>query len=214
MKKIKIVFSIIIILIIYVMFFVTISNNNEISTLEKRNLSTYPKFTLNALINGKYLDSLTNAFKDQLAFRNSLVKGYYLFQFQRYNGDVVIGKNNELYSAYQRITNESKYLNNLKENTKLINKVAKEVTNSKAKFIILSIPRKDAIEKENLPNSYISSDEIYNKSVAVVKENLTEDVTFIDAYQIFNDNKDKNIRFYYMNDHHITPRGAELLYNK
>ena len=75
MKKIKIVFSIIIILIIYVMFFVTISNNNEISTLEKRNLSTYPKFTLNALINGKYLDSLTNAFKDQLAFRNSLVKG-------------------------------------------------------------------------------------------------------------------------------------------
>ncbi len=214
MKRIKIVFSIIIILIIYVMFFVTISNNNEISTLEKRNLSTYPKFTLNALINGKYLDSLTNAFKDQLAFRNSLVKGYYLFQFQRYNGDVVIGKNNELYSAYQRVTNESKYLNNLKENTKLINKVAKEVTNSKAKFIFLSIPRKDAIEKENLPKSYISSDEIYNKSVAVVKENLTKDVTFINAYQIFNDNKNKNIRFYYMNDHHITPRGAELLYNE
>lgn len=211
MKKIKTIFTITFIIIIYTFMFITLTNNNEISTVEKRTLTTFPKFSLKTLINGTYLDTLTTAFSDQIAFRDKLVKGYYLFQFQRYNGDVVKGKNNELYSAYQRINNEDTYLENVRQSTYNINKVADKVTTNNTKFIFLSIPRKDAVEKDNLPNSYISSDTIYNKSIDVVKQNLSNNVILIDAYELFDD---KNIRYYYTNDHHITPRGANILYNK
>lgn len=191
--------------------FITVTNNNEISTVEKRTLVTFPDFSFKTLINGEYLDALTTAFSDQVAFRDKLVKGYYLFQFQRYNGDVVKGNNNELYSAYQRIGSEDVYLDNVKKSAYYIDKVADEVVDDGAKFIFLSIPRKDAVEKDNLPSSYISSDIIYNKSIDVLKKNLSDNVILIDAYELFND---KSIRYYYTNDHHITPRGANVLYNR
>ena len=211
MKKIKVIFTIIFILIIFIFMFITLTNNDEISTVEKRTLTTFPNFSIKTLLNGKYLENLTTAFSDQIAFRNKLIKGYYIFQFQRYSGDVVKGNNNELYAAYQRINNESFYLENVKKSTDNINKIANEVSKNNAKFIFVSIPRKDAVEKDNLPNSYISSDTIYKKSIDIVKENINDKIILIDAYELFND---KSIRYYYTNDHHITPRGANIIYNK
>ena len=82
MKKIKVIFNIIFILIIFIFMFITLTNNNEISTVEKRTLTTFPKFSIKTLLNGKYLENLTTAFSDQIAFRNKLIKGYYIFQFQ------------------------------------------------------------------------------------------------------------------------------------
>ena len=46
MKKIKVIFNIIFILIIFVFMFITLTNNNEISTVEKRTLTTFPKFSI------------------------------------------------------------------------------------------------------------------------------------------------------------------------
>lgn len=211
MKSIKKIFIIIFIFIIYLFMFITITNNNEVSKVEKRNLTTFPSFSFKTLLNGEYFDVLTKAFSDQIAFRNILVKGYYIFQFQRYNGDVVKGNNNELYAAYQDISDEEGYLDNVKSSAFNINNIASEVVENNAKFIFVSIPRKDAIEKSNLPSSYISSDDIYKKSINVVRENINDDVILIDAYDLFNDD---SIRYYYINDHHITPRGANVIYNK
>ena len=45
----------------------------------------------------------------------------------------------------------------------------------------------------------------------MVRENINDDVILIDAYDLFNDD---SIRYYYINDHHITPRGANVIYNK
>ena len=55
-----------------------------------------------SVMSGEYMEQLTTAFSDQLEMRDLLIKGYFLFQFQKYNGDVVIGENNELYAAYQK----------------------------------------------------------------------------------------------------------------
>ena len=213
MKYIKYSFCGIFIFLLFFMFFATINNNKEVSSLEKRNLQTFPKITFESILNGTYMEDLTTAFSDQLEFRDYLVKGYFLFQFQRYNGDVVIGDNNELYAAYQRVGDISKIKDEVKESTLLINKVAKDID---AKFIFLSIPRKDAVEKDNLPDSYISSSTIYEESIKVIKDNLSSNVTLIDAYELFNEDKlvNKNNRYYYMQDHHITPKGAEILYKE
>ena len=96
MKYIKYSFCGIFIFLLFFMFFTTINNNKEVSSLEKRNLQTFPKISFESILNGTYMEDLTTAFSDQLEFRDYLVKGYFLFQFQRYNGDVVIGDNNEL----------------------------------------------------------------------------------------------------------------------
>jgi hypothetical protein len=197
------------------MFFIlTINNNKKISELEKRSLELYPKISLKSIFTSSYYTKLTSAFSDQLEFRDYLVKGYYLFQFQKYNGDVVIGKNNELYSAYQRVTNKDSYLKSIVSVTSLINSVADEVTKAGAKFIFLSIPRKDAIELDNLPDSYISSSDIYEEGLNAIIDNVDSNVHILDAYELFNKNKDNNIKFYYTTDHHLTPRAAFLIYDE
>lgn len=208
MKKLKIIFCIIFLTIIYFFFFTTINNNNPISTLEGRTLTTFPKFNINNLTNKDYFDELTNAFSDQLELRNYLIKGYYLFQFQRYNGDVVIGDNNELYASVQTINKN--YYNNLKEDVLLINELGEELNSLNTKMIFLPIPRKDAVMTDNLPKSYISSNTIYKKSIEVVKENLNNNIYLIDSLEILK-NVDKP---YYSNDHHLTPKGAFSLYKE
>lgn len=211
MKYIKIGFISIFIVFIAAFFVMTIDNDNPVSWLEKRDLQVFPEFSVDKLADEEYYSQLTTAFSDQLEYRDLLVKGYYLFQFQRYNGDVVIGENNELYSAYQRV-DEATYLSDLTSAAGYVNSVSAEINDAGAEFIFLSIPRKDAVETKNLPDSYISSEYLYVKSIGVLKESLADNVKLIDAYEIFS--KDKDIRYYYTTDHHITPRAAFKLYHE
>ena len=210
MKYVKYLFCGIFFSLLFFFFITTINNNEEISELEKRTLQTFPKFSLAAVSDGTYMENLTTAFSDQLELRDVLIKGYYIFQFQRYSGDVVIGDNDELYAAYQRVSDMEKTKENMRSAAKSINKVSSEID---VPFIFLSIPRKDAVETENLPDNYISSDEIYTESLNTIQENLNENVYLIDAYEIFMNDNHQN-RYYYMTDHHITPAGAELLYKE
>ena len=210
MKYIKISFIAIFICAISAFFILTIDNHKEVSELEKRTLQTFPEFSIEKLASEEYYNDLTAAFSDQLEFRDMLVKGYYIFQFQRYNGDVVIGENDELYAAYQRVDED--YYEDLRTNAGYANEVAAEVIDAGADFTFLSIPRKDAIETENLPDSYISSEESYLKAIDILDEVLSDDIQFIDAYDVFKANDD--VRAYYTTDHHITPRAAFMLYHE
>ena len=196
------------ILIIFIFMIGTLLNNETISETERRKLATYPKVSIKNLISKKYYDKLTDAFKDQLFLRNRLIEGYFLFNFQHYFGDVVIGNNKQLYSASTDIYSDY-YYEELKQVTDITNEVANNIN---AKFIYLSIPRKDAYMRKDLPKNYNSSVEIYNRQVKTVKEKLNENIIFIDALEVFENNNIYNC--YYSNDHHITPRCAYLLYDE
>ena len=197
------VFSFLIILLFFLVF--TLPNNKKYSMVERRNLTTFPKFSISNVLSKEYYNKLTSAFSDQLVLRKYLVKGYFLFNFQRYFGDAVIGNNNQLYSPSQ-IRPSEKYYDELKDTIKLVNKEAKGIN---AKFIFLSIPRKDAYMTNDLPKNYNSSLDIYKKQVEIAKENLDSNIIFIDAYEVF---KKNNMYYcYYSNDHHITPRCSYLL---
>ena len=210
MKYVKYSFCGIFVFILFFFFIMTANNNQKISKIEKRKLQTFPSLHAETIADGSYMQDLTTAFSDQLELRDLLVKGYYIFQFQRYSGDVVKGKNNELYAAYQRSGKMSDIKKDLKASALLINEVASEID---AKFIFLSIPRKDAVETKNLPSSYISSLERYEKSVDIMRDALDEDITFVDANDVFRADNYKH-RYYYITDHHMTPAGAELLYKE
>ncbi len=211
MKQINIVEKIFVILffiIIFIFMILTLTNDKKISLVERRELKTFPDFTVKNIFSKTYYDDLTNAFNDQLSFRNYLVKGYFLMQFQRYYGNVVKGSNNEIYTASETREGPS-YYKSLKEVTEKINEESKKID---AKFIFLSIPRKDAYMTKELPKSYNSSIDIYKKQTKIVSENLDDDIIFIDALDVF---KKGNIyKCYYSNDHHITPRCAYLLYKE
>lgn len=207
-NKIKKIFVILFFLVLGFFMIVTLSNNEKASTIERRKLTTFPKFSISSIVSKKYYDTLTSAFNDQLALRKYLVKGYFLFNFQRYYGDAVIGKNKQLYSPSQKVPSGT-YYKNLESVIGLVNDESEKID---AKFIFLSIPRKDAYMVNELPKNYNSSIDIYNKQVEVIKENLNDDIIFIDALEVFRRGNIYNC--YYSNDHHITPRCAYLLYNE
>lgn len=207
-RIIKISFLFVFFSIILVIGIGTLFNNDKVSTLEKRSLATYPKFDEKSIFSSKFYTDFIEAHSDQLEFRNYLVKGYFLFQFQRYYGDVVKGENNELYASSMKRPSDS-YYKNLESAIKRVNREAEGLD---AKFIFLSIPRKDAYMTNELPKSYNSSLDIYKKQVSIVKNTLKKNIIFIDAYDIFKESGIYNC--YYSNDHHITPRCAYYLYKE
>ena len=208
MRKVEKIFVIVFFCIICFFLVTTLFNNQKVSWIEQRTLTTFPKFSINNLTNKKYYDELTSAFSDQLELREQLIKGYFLFQFQRYYGTVAIGEDNQMYTASQKKVSDS-YYDNLANTIKLVNKESEKIS---AKFIFLSIPRKDAYMTKELPSNYNSSKEVYEKQVRIARDNLGKDIIFIDAYEVFKNNN--QYYCYYSNDHHITPRCAYSLYNE
>lgn len=199
---IKKVFIIVFFTIISFFMVTTIFNNDKISYVERRKLETFPKFKIENLVSKDYYEQLTKAFSDQLELREYLVKGYFLFQFQRYFGDVVEGENKQLYSASQ-VNQGSTYYKNLEEVAQEINEESKKID---AKFIFVSVPRKDAYMTKELPKTYNSSLKTYQKSVNIMKTNLDKNIIFIDVIEVFKQSGIYNC--YYSNDHHVTPRCA------
>ena len=207
-KTVQKIFIITFLTIITFFMITTLLNNEKVSDVERRELNTFPKFKIENLVKKSYYDDLTSAFQDQLELRQYLIKGYFLFQFQRYYGDAVKGKNNQLYSAEQAKPSKD-YYKNLKKQIENINTKNKELN---AKLIFLSIPRKDAYMTKELPKTYTSSINIYNKQVEITKQTLDSDITFINAYDVFK--KSGIYNCYYSNDHHITPKCAYELYKE
>ena len=215
MKKrtIQIAFCAIIIVVISVMGILTLMNNNELSVKEGRKLNTFPEITLENLTTDEFYTNYTNAFADQLAFREDLIKGYYLVNLQRYTGDVVKGEDNQLFLSPLIIPDKKGYIKKLKNTvSKDMNNIAKEVSNAGAKFIFISIPRKDVIMEKYLPSSYIKGTEDYIEYVDIIKNNISKDIEFVDAYELFKNKQDEYYDVYYQTDHHLNIRGGYYIF--
>ena len=209
-KKIKIIqilFCTLCILFVLTFGILTVMNNNELSVKEGRKLTTFPKLTFKGLVQDEFYTELTNAFADQLAYRETLIKWYYLFNLQKYVGDVVEGKDGQLFLSPLIIEDETGYEENLKNIAKNdISKVADNVNSLGAKFIFLSVPRKDVAMEKYLPSTYIKGTENYLKYVQIIRKNVSSNVEVMDAYEILKNSDVYDT--YYTTDHHINIRGA------
>jgi len=205
-KIIQICFCTVFILVISVMGIITLMNNKTLSKKEGRKLATFPKITLSNLTRDSFYTEYTDAFADQLAFREDLIKYYYLFNLQRYVGDIIKGKDNQLFLSPLIIEKEESYVKKLKNVSKNeMSAVAKEVEDNGSEFIFISIPRKDVLMDEYLPDTYIKGTEAYLQYVDIVKENVSSQVEVLDAYEILKSNVPNP---YYTTDHHMNIRGA------
>lgn len=214
-KIIKICFIAIVISIISLIGVLTLMNNTEISLKEGRKLNLFPEITLENLMTDEFYTNYTNAFADQLEFRETFIKMYYLLNLQKYTGDVVKGKENQLFLSPLIIQNKEKYIKNLKNAiTNDLNKVAEEVSDEGAKFIFVSIPRKDVIMDKYLPDSYIRGAEDYLQYIDIIKEHKSQEITFIDAYELFKKKQDERYDVFYQTDHHLNIRGAYYIFEE
>lgn len=211
-RIIQICFCAIFIIVISIIGVITLTNNETHSKKEGRKLVTFPEITLESIACDSFYTQYTNAFADQLAFREELIKGYYLFSLQRYVGDVIKGKNNQLFLSPLIIENEEKYIQRLTNISKNeMSSIAKEVKAYGSDFIFISIPRKDVFMEEYLPSTYINGTKDYLKYVDIVKQNVSKDVEVIDAYELL---KGKIQQPYYTTDHHMNIRGAYIIFEK
>ena len=207
MKKIKCLFCGVFLLIIYVFSFMTLTANKAISKLEGRLLTKFPEVSVKGILQAEFRKQIEEAFSDQIPYRNELVRLYFLFQFQRYYGDVAIGKDGQLFASI--LTVGESYFKRFEEVVEAIDKVGSEITDLDVEFILLSMPRKDAVMKDYLPSTYISSEEIYLKQLAIIKERLNKKIRIIDPYEVFSGGN-----YYFVTDHHLNIRGSDLLFQQ
>ncbi len=211
-RIIQICFCTVFMLVISVMGILTLMNNKTTSKKEGRKLTTFPKITLSSLKKDDFYTEYTNAFADQLAFREELIKYYYLFNLQRYVGDVIKGEDNQLFLSPLIIENEESYVKKL---TNVIKNemadVAKDVTDASSKFIFISIPRKDVLMDKYLPDTYIKGTEAYLEHVNIVKENVSRNIEVWDAYELLKDNVESP---FYTTDHHMNISGAYKIFEE
>lgn len=211
-KVIQIVFCSLIILVISFMGIFTFMNNNEKSMVEGRKLVKFPKVNLNTITKNKFYTKLTDAFSDQLVARDKLIKAFYSINIHSYISGIAKGKANQLFMEPLVVSDEKQRTKDLevvvKEN---MNKVANGVTKVGAKFIFISIPRKDVLMQKYLPYSYINTTQNYLQDLETVKNSVTSDIQVLDAYSLIKDKEDEP---YYSTDHHMNIRGAYILFEE
>lgn len=217
-KKIKFIyicFCSIIIVFLSVFGIFTLMNNNSKSGLEGRILTKFPDIEMTSLLDDEFYNTYTNAFSDQLVLRNVFVRLYYYLNLQRYVGDTVKGKNGQLYHEPMIIENDEEYIKSLRKVIKEdMNPIAKEVKESGAEFIFISIPRKDVVMPEYLPSSYIRSDKKYFEYMDIIAEEKSDDLILIDAYDVFKERNKTNKKVFYQTDHHLNIHGGYYLFEE
>lgn len=194
----------------------TLDNKEPQSPIEARMLTQFPDLDYSKLKDETYLTTISNAFSDQLSDREEKIKKYNNLivnkLHMKYVGAVSIGKNGNLYEQPQMIEDYTAYDKEAVKCAKLINKEAAKIAKTGAKFIFISIPRKDVVMRDDLPSYYPDSEKDYERYIKIMKKELSSDVILIDAKEILE--KSDNKQVYYKVDHHVNATGGQLLYQR
>lgn len=216
MKKIKYVFVASFIIFISVMGLATIDNKVEKSMTEGRTLTQFPDLEYTKLKEADYFATVGNAFSDQIASREQMIRKYYDYAVNSFGmkevGTVSVGKENNLFSQPELIDDEKAYEKMVIQCAKLINRQAEKITKAGSVFIYINYPKKDVVMKDYLPNYYPDSSKDYEKYIKIMREHLSDNIIFVDAYEIFSESGSQE--YYYKTDHHVNIRGQQLIYEK
>lgn len=219
MKKIQIIFIAVFFGFCSVLGILTIDNNVYKSETENRNLTVFPKMQWEGIKSVEYLTQITDAFSDQLEYRSFFVQSYFKLLHnigkQDYMGTTVVGKEQYLFREPELIQDWSSYQKDIEKYAGLINQQALKMKKDhpQLKFIYINYPRKDIAMSKYLPNWYPSGLNNYQRAISILKKNLSEDVIFIDGYDVFKKHGILN-QCYYRSDHHVNEKGQLAIYQE
>lgn len=188
----------------------TLFNHETYSRLEKRSYDSFEKTLDYSPLSKDFYDYLTNAFSDQLEYREAFINQYYTFTkkvlHNKYIGDVVIGKDDVLFSEpYVPADNMEQEIADI---ASLVNQQADLIAKSGSKLIYINYPRKDAVMTKYLPSFYNDYKETFRAYDQLLKKQLNKNVIYINLMDLLDDSK----KYYYSVDHHLNIRGQEILF--
>ena len=211
LTKYKKIYSILI-SIVFILFVGEISimnlvkKDDLISVQENRSLQQKPEFSVENLINGDFTKEYSTYMSDQFPMRNTWIK-------LKTNLDLKLGKNeiNNVFIGRDNYLLEDfkeESVDETKEKTDVINEFAEKYKDLNISFML--VPTATKIWEDKLPKYAPVDDEL--KYISQVKNNLNENVKFINVYDALYENKDDYI--YYKTDHHWTSEGAYIAYKE
>ena len=178
--------------------------SEEFSENENRILAQMPKFKIEELITGKYVEKLNNYINDHFVFRNMWLKlksTEERFLEKTENNNVYMGKEGYLFEKIKYTDSSKKKIQDL---INTVNKFKKD-TNIRTYFML--IPTSIYINQDKLPDfAETFSQEKLIKNVY----NMTKDIETINTIDTLKANKNKYI--FFKTDHHMTSDGAYLVY--
>lgn len=178
--------------------------NKEFSESENRMLAKMPRFKIEELVNGKYVDKLNDYINDQFVFRDIWLKIKSVEERllgKTENNGVYIGKDGYLFEKI-KYTNESE--EKIKSLVQTINNFQKN-TNITTYFLL--IPNSIYINQDKLPKYAETFDQ---EKVIKNTYDMTENIITVNTIDTLKQNKDKYI--FFKTDHHMTSDGAYLIY--
>ena len=178
--------------------------NEEFSQNENRILAKMPKFELEELVNGNYVEKLNAYINDHFIFRDIWLKVKSTEEMalgKTENNNVYIGKDGYLFEKI-------KYTDSSKEKIEdLVNTINNFRKNTNITTYFMLIPTSIYINQEKLPDFA----ETFNQEELIKNVyNMTNDIKTINTVDTLKANKDKYI--YFKTDHHMTSDGAYLVY--
>jgi len=190
-------------IIIFIFSFSTIfifSPKKEFSENENRYLQTFPEFTFENLLDGKFISEFESYLTDHFPFRDifmGIKTKYQLLLGQRLINEVYIGKDEYLFQKY----------NDPKNTEKLITKLNEFYENNNVNMQIMLAPSSGVINSDKLPNNVSFNKQ--TETINYIYDNLKFDsIDVTDALIEAN----KNYQTYYRLDHHWTTYGAYYAY--
>ncbi len=176
----------------------------KFSESENRMLAQVPKFSIDRLLEGRFIKKYEKYKSDQFAFRSSWINIKSTIDrvsWKKENNGVYLSDDDYLIENF-KVPNTD-YVN---KNINAINKFSKIHKNIKS--YIMVVPNAISIVKDKLPKfapSLNQRDYINN-----FKNKLSSDIKFIDTFDTLNNHRNEYL--YYRTDHHWTTLGAYYSY--
>ncbi len=198
-----------IIIIMFILFLLSINvlniitSDRKFSEFENRMLAQFPSFKIKYITSGRFTSKFEEYVTDQFAFRDfwvSIKSDIERVTLKTKNHGIFFGKDGYLLEDYNK---PNKCLD---ENISSINSFSEKLPNVTAYLLIA--PNSVKIYEDKLP--LFASPYNQLETIQYVKENLDENIDFVEVYDILNSKKDEYI--YFKTDHHWTMRGAYYAY--
>jgi len=176
----------------------------EFSEAENRVLQSFPKFSVNTLLSGKYIDNVNTFLNDQFVGREYWVIGQTLMEYglgKREVNEVYLGKNallGHMLPANMAMTEAN------------INGINAFAERYEIPTYVIIIPIATSVQREKMPVFAQSWDE--ESYIAHANDLFSDKVTPVPVYDVMREHREEYI--YYRTDHHWTTYGAYLAYNQ
>lgn len=181
-----------------------VTKDREFSEMENRNLAQKPEITAKILFSGELDDKTEDYLADQIYLKDGLMSVKTVcdyFSGKTFQNGVYFAKDGYLLQKY---TENSE---NIKTNVGYLNAFAEKI--NKPCDLILA-PNSVCLNSDKLPFGAVTDDQL--ETLASVQNQLSDKITYFDAYGVLNDlQNNQGVAAYYRTDHHWTASAARAV---